>query len=52
MVVTSSRLEAVRYKLAFENMCKRRVTPTLTPWWRFREVNDPDLPDHPLLKII
>jgi type I restriction enzyme, R subunit len=33
MVVTGSRQEAVRYKLAMRKYIKRRATPTCIPWW-------------------
>ncbi|RLV58243.1 type I restriction endonuclease subunit R [Parashewanella curva] len=46
MVVTSSRLEAVRYKLAFEKYVKEKGYNNVNAMVAFSgEVNDPDLPD-------
>lgn len=48
MVVTSSRLEAVRYKLAFEKYIQDKGYTNVNAMVAFSgEVNDPDLPDHP-----
>lgn len=48
MVVTSSRLEAVRYKLAFEKYVQDKGYTNVNAMVAFSgEVNDPDLPDHP-----
>ncbi|MDW2200687.1 DEAD/DEAH box helicase family protein [Vibrio sp. 1636] len=48
MVVTSSRLEAVRYKLAFEKYVQEKGYANVNAMVAFSgEVNDPDLPDHP-----
>lgn len=48
MVVTSSRLEAVRYKLAFEKYVQEKGYTNVNAMVAFSgEVNDPDLPDHP-----
>lgn len=48
MVVTSSRLEAVRYKLAFEKYVQQKGYTNVNAMVAFSgEVNDPDLPDHP-----
>lgn len=48
MVVTSSRLEAVRYKLAFEKYVQKKGYTNVNAMVAFSgEVNDPDLPDHP-----
>ena len=48
MVVTSSRLEAVRYKLAFEKYVKSKGYDNVNAMVAFSgEVNDPDLPDQP-----
>lgn len=48
MVVTSSRLEAVRYKLAFEKYVQAKGYENVNAMVAFSgEVNDPDLPDHP-----
>jgi len=46
MVVTSSRLEAVRYKLAFEKYIQAKGYNNVNAMVAFSgEVNDPDLPD-------
>ncbi|MGI2169642.1 type I restriction endonuclease subunit R [Shewanella sp. MF05960] len=46
MVVTSSRLEAVRYKLAFEKYVHTKGYENINAMVAFSgEVNDPDLPD-------
>ncbi|QCZ94371.1 type I restriction endonuclease subunit R [Salinimonas iocasae] len=46
MVVTSSRLEAVRYKTAFEKYVKERGYEGINAMVAFSgEVNDPDIPD-------
>lgn len=46
MVVTSSRLEAVRYKLAFEKYVKEKDYKGINAMVAFSgEVNDPDIPD-------
>lgn len=46
MVVTSSRLEAVRYKLAFEKYVQSKGYDNVNAMVAFSgEVNDPDLPD-------
>ncbi|MGI2109713.1 type I restriction endonuclease subunit R [Shewanella frigidimarina] len=48
MVVTSSRLEAVRYKLAFEKYVEQKSYNNVNALVAFSgEVNDPDFPDHP-----
>jgi type I restriction enzyme R subunit len=48
MVVTSSRLEAVRYKLAFEKYVQDKGYNNIDAMVAFSgEVNDPDLPDKP-----
>ncbi|BDX01731.1 type I restriction-modification system, restriction (R) subunit [Marinomonas pontica] len=48
MVVTSSRLEAVRYKLAFEKYVQSKGYDNVNAMVAFSgEVNDPDLPDQP-----
>ncbi|MEZ9558811.1 type I restriction endonuclease subunit R [Vibrio splendidus] len=48
MVVTSSRLEAVRYKLAFEKYVQDKGYNNVNAMVAFSgEVNDPDLPDQP-----
>ncbi len=48
MVVTSSRLEAVRYKLAFEKYVHSKGYDNVNAMVAFSgEVNDPDIPDHP-----
>mgnify|MGYP000692876000 CR=1 FL=1 len=48
MVVTSSRLEAVRYKLAFEKYVQNKGYENINAMVAFSgEVNDPDLPDQP-----
>ncbi|MCU8037336.1 DEAD/DEAH box helicase family protein [Shewanella sp. SM69] len=48
MVVTSSRLEAVRYKLAFEKYVQTKGYKNINAMVAFSgEVNDPDLPDQP-----
>lgn len=48
MVVTSSRLEAVRYKVAFEKYVQDKGYNNVNAMVAFSgEVNDPDLPDHP-----
>lgn len=48
MVVTSSRLEAVRYKLAFEKYVQQKGYTNVNAMVAFSgEVNDPDLPDTP-----
>lgn len=48
MVVTSSRLEAVRYKLAFEKYVAQKGYNNVNAMVAFSgEVNDPDLPDQP-----
>jgi type I restriction enzyme R subunit len=48
MVVTSSRLEAVRYKLAFEKYVEQKGYNNVNALVAFSgEVNDPDFPDHP-----
>ena len=48
MVVTSSRLEAVRYKLAFEKYVQEKGYTNVNAMVAFSgEVNDPDLPDQP-----
>lgn len=48
MVVTSSRLEAVRYKLAFEKYVQQKGYENVNAMVAFSgEVNDPDLPDQP-----
>ncbi|MBJ6907351.1 type I restriction endonuclease subunit R, partial [Vibrio cholerae] len=48
MVVTSSRLEAVRYKLAFEKYVQEKGYTNVNAMVACSgEVNDPDLPDHP-----
>ncbi|MEY0842346.1 type I restriction endonuclease subunit R [Providencia rettgeri] len=48
MVVTSSRLEAVRYKLAFEKYVQEKGYTNVNAMVAFSgEVNDPDFPDHP-----
>ncbi len=48
MVVTSSRLEAVRYKVAFEKYIQDKGYNNVNAMVAFSgEVNDPDLPDHP-----
>ena len=46
MVVTSSRLEAVRYKLAFEKYVEKKGYENVNAMVAFSgEVNDPDLPE-------
>lgn len=48
MVVTSSRLEAVRYKLAFEKYVQDKGYSNVNAMVAFSgEVNDPDYPDQP-----
>lgn len=48
MVVTSSRLEAVRYKLAFEKYVANKGYENVNAMVAFSgEVNDPDFPDTP-----
>ena len=48
MVVASSRLEAVRYKVAFEKYVQDKGYNNVNAMVAFSgEVNDPDLPDHP-----
>ncbi len=48
MVVTSSRLEAVRYKLAFEKYVQSKGYDNVNAMVAFSgEVNDPDLPEQP-----
>ncbi len=48
MVVTSSRLEAVRYKLAFEKEVTKKGYENINAMVAFSgEVNDPDYPDTP-----
>ena len=48
MVVTSSRLEAVRYKLAFEKYVHQQGYNNINAMVAFSgEVNDPDLPNQP-----
>ncbi|CAH7464442.1 type I restriction enzyme, R subunit [Vibrio crassostreae] len=48
MVVTSSRLEAVRYKLAFEKYVQDKGYNNVNAMVAFSgEVNDPDFPDQP-----
>lgn len=48
MVVTSSRLEAVRYKLAFEKYVHTKGYENINAMVAFSgEVNDPDLPEQP-----
>ena len=48
MVVTSSRLEAVRYKLAFEKYVQSKGYNNVNAMVAFSgEVNDPDFPDQP-----
>lgn len=48
MVVTCSRLEAVRYKLAFEKYVQKKGYENVNALVAFSgEVNDPDLPDQP-----
>ncbi|MGL5290692.1 MAG: type I restriction endonuclease subunit R, partial [Vibrionaceae bacterium] len=48
MVVTSGRLEAVRYKRAFEKYVQEKGYTNLNAMVAFSgEVNDPDIPDHP-----
>ncbi|PNH81113.1 restriction endonuclease subunit R [Vibrio diazotrophicus] len=48
MVVTSSRLEAVRYKLAFEKYIEQKGYVDVNAMVAFSgEVNDPNIPDHP-----
>lgn len=48
MVVTSSRLEAVRYKMAFEKYVQDKGYNNVNAMVAFSgEVNDPDLPDQP-----
>ena len=48
MVVTSSRLEAVRYKLAFEKYVQDKGYAHVNAMVAFSgEVNDPDLPEQP-----
>lgn len=48
MVVTSSRLEAVRYKLAFEKYVANKGYENVNAMVAFSgEVNDPDFPDIP-----
>ncbi|WCN12928.1 DEAD/DEAH box helicase family protein [Marinomonas mediterranea] len=48
MVVTSSRLEAVRYKLAFEKYVQSKGYDNVNAMVAFSgEVNDPELPDQP-----
>ncbi|WP_019613511.1 type I restriction endonuclease subunit R [Psychromonas ossibalaenae] len=48
MVVTSSRLEAVRYKLAFEKYVEQKGYNNVNAMVAFSgEVNDPDFPDQP-----
>ncbi|HCG8040050.1 TPA: type I restriction endonuclease subunit R [Vibrio parahaemolyticus] len=48
MVVTSSRLEAVRYKLAFEKYVHSKGYDNVNAMVAFSgEVNDPDIPEHP-----
>lgn len=48
MVVTSGRLDAVRYKLAFEKYTKEQGYNDINAMVAFSgEVIDPDLPDHP-----
>jgi type I restriction enzyme R subunit len=48
MVVTSSRLEAVRYKVAFEKYVQDKGYNNVNAMVAFSgEVNDPGLPDHP-----
>lgn len=48
MVVTSSRLEAVRYKLAFEKYVANKGYDNVNAMVAFSgEVNDPDFPDTP-----
>ncbi|OBU21232.1 type I restriction endonuclease subunit R [Photobacterium aquimaris] len=48
MVVTSSRLEAVRYKLAFEKYVEQKGYENVSAMVAFSgEVNDPDFPDQP-----
>ncbi|MEZ9860074.1 type I restriction endonuclease subunit R [Vibrio splendidus] len=48
MVVTSSRLEAVRYKLAFEKYVQENGYNNVNAMVAFSgEVNDPDFPDQP-----
>ena len=52
MVVTSSRLEAVRYKLAFEKYVQAKGYTNVNAMVAFSgEVNDPDLPDHPFTEL-
>jgi type I restriction enzyme R subunit len=47
MVVTSSRLEAVRYKLAFDKYVANQGYNNINAMVAFSgEVNDPDIPDH------
>lgn len=48
MVVTSSRLEAVRYKLAFEKYVEQKGYENVSAMVAFSgEVNDPDFPEQP-----
>jgi type I restriction enzyme R subunit len=48
MVVTSSRLEAVRYKLAFEKYVEQKGYANVNAMVAFSgEVDDPDYPDQP-----
>ncbi|MAF31488.1 MAG: restriction endonuclease subunit R [Magnetococcales bacterium] len=48
MVVTSSRLEAVRYKNAFEKYVKEKGYQHINAMVAFSgEVNDPEVPNHP-----
>ncbi len=48
MVVTSSRLEAVRYKIAFEKYVEKKGYDNINAMVAFSgEVNDPDYPDQP-----
>ena len=52
MVVTSSRLEAVRYKLAFEKYVQDKGYNNVNAMVAFSgEVNDPDFPDHPFTEL-